>query len=239
MNIDNFAIENKEESQSDFLLVADASVDKLAESMDRLIDWEDRLSYGFWLAQEYYHARHATRVTALAATRIPYTDNKTHIQFLIHGMEENDHDQWAINDLENLGLQIRAIPEMPQISAIYQSLFYLVDRIDPCALVGYALLVENLSARAAGKFAAKVERKFGPKSATLLKAHSVVDQKHILQNKEYFSNCTEIQRALIEQTFFRMLYYYSDLIGIIPERRNFFFQNSHLGNLNYELNLGE
>jgi hypothetical protein len=162
-----------------------------------LFPWEDQNAYGNWLAQSYYYVSHTTRLLALAAARMPFTHNQFHSRFVSHLAEEKGHEKLCVKDLKALGLQPSDFPELPQTSALYHSVYYLIEHADPCAILGYAMVLEGISATKASDLLNKLTALYGKSATSFLSLHVEADKEHTEENRSVLEVCSQEQLAVI------------------------------------------
>ncbi|MFZ4403012.1 MAG: iron-containing redox enzyme family protein [Pseudobdellovibrionaceae bacterium] len=174
--------------------------------------WENKDFYGSWLAQQYFLVRHTTRLICAYSLRVPLENQEDYKSTMHHLKEEGGHDQWILNDLNNLNLSIGNYKSLPQTSALIQSQYYQINYEPPVSFCGYSQFLEVLAVLVAGSLADRVDRSFGKKASVFLRGHSVVDQEHIVYGFKALSkinsfekekvienleNCSELYNAML------------------------------------------
>ena len=178
--------------------------DRVHEEMGQIIDnfpWTDPTAYASWLGQTYYYAEKSTRILALASAHFPLTENKFHARFIDHAREEKGHERLLINDLKGLNKELNQIPELPEMSAFYQCLYYWIEHINPVGIFGWVLCLEGLAVKRGPQLYEKVLKAHGPKATTFLKVHANEDVEHLATAFDLLNSLTEVQKTLILQNF--------------------------------------
>jgi len=140
--------------------------------------WEDRATYGLWLAQTCYLVRHTTRLLGLAAGNFGPSKERWH-QVTLDGLkEERGHDKLAENDIFRLGYQIEDLPELSQTAAIYQSQYYRVMFTGPVSLFGYALMLEGLVSEFGPHLVETMDNAHGKSATSFMRVHVIHDDNH-------------------------------------------------------------
>jgi pyrroloquinoline quinone (PQQ) biosynthesis protein C len=177
---------------------SNAAIDHVYSEFEKY-PWDNREAYALWLAQSYFYVSYTTRMLALAASRTKLDENKFHLKFIGHAAEEKGHEKLCINDLKALGHSASDFPELPQTSAIYHSLHYLIENADPCAILGYALVLEGISANRAEVVLEKLTKTYGKAATSFLRVHVEVDKGHNQETKQALEACSEKQLEAILQ----------------------------------------
>lgn len=178
--------------------------DRVHKELGFIVDnfpWGDPTAYAGWLAQTYYYAEKSTRILALASAHFPLTENKFHSRFVDHAREEKGHEKLLINDLKVLGKELRQIPEIPEMSAFYQCLYYWIEHINPVGIFGWVLCLEGLAVKRGPQLYEQVLKAHGPKATTFLKVHANEDVGHLATAFELLNSLTDEQKTLILQNF--------------------------------------
>jgi len=160
-------------------------------------NWTDKTFYANWLAQTYHYVLHSTRLLALGAANFPLDQNKFHFRFIEHLREERGHEKLALNDLEALGFELKDFPEMPALSAFYQTQYYWIERVSPLSFFGWILCLEGLAVRKGTGLYQKLDKNFGPKATGFLKIHQGEDVDHLEKAFEYLSSLTGEQADVV------------------------------------------
>ena len=150
----------------------------LCDKLDSM-SWDDRPTYGLWLAQAYYLVRHTTRLLALCAGYCSFEQEEMHKRLLVHLEEEHAHDKIAAADLVALGYSIAAMPELSATRRLIQLQYDQLDHKSPCVFFGYILLLEGLAVMRGQQICDQVACYFGSRTGRFLKLHSDEDVEHV------------------------------------------------------------
>ena len=140
--------------------------------------WENEKAYAEWIAQTYYLVRHTTRLLSLAAAYTPLDQRELHYMFIEHLSEEEHHDLFLQKDLKSMNCNLNDFQEMTATQLIHQTQYYWIAQQNVCGLLGYALLLEGVSAIFGPKIYPRVLNAYGTKGTTFIKLHVEVDQGH-------------------------------------------------------------
>lgn len=157
------------------------------------LNWESKEEYGDWMAQMYYFLCHATRLLCASGARLTMKDDAIHMRMIDHCQQEKTHERMAIRDLAALGYKFTDFPEYPATATVYQSQYYLIDYMDPCALFGCILYLEGLSLHAGKTAYQRVKKAHGDKASLFLRTHTQEDEDHIDQAFAIIGECNEEQ----------------------------------------------
>jgi thiaminase len=163
--------------------------------------WEDPMAYAYWLGQTYFYAHKSNRILALAAAHFPPEENKFHHRFIDHAREEKGHEKLLLTDLKILQWKIEDIPDLPEMTAFYQGLFFWIEHIHPVGLFGWVLCLEGLAVKEGPQLYDRVRRAHGEKASTFLKVHSHEDVGHLSTAFALLEGLSEEQKKMICQNF--------------------------------------
>lgn len=142
--------------------------------------------------REYLFAAHAVvrasvplMETALARARTTAADDPDCARLATylaeHIVEEADHDEWVLEDLEVLGVDrpsVLARTPSPAVATLVGAQYYWIQHAHPVALLGYMAVLEG-SPPSPAVVAHLVERTgYDPRAFRALREHSVVDEHH-------------------------------------------------------------
>lgn len=160
--------------------------------------WDDKHVYGAWLAQTFYYVSHSTRLLALSAAHCNHQEQGVyHSRFVEHLREEKGHEKLAIRDLEKLGLGITDFPELPELSAFYQTQYYWIQHQSPLSFLGYILCLEGLAVRGGQEVFNTVANMYGKEAASFLKVHATEDVGHLQTAIDYTKKLQNRELALV------------------------------------------
>ncbi|HVH44632.1 MAG TPA: iron-containing redox enzyme family protein [Labilithrix sp.] len=143
----------------------------------------ERTLYALWLCQVAHLTRHTSAHQALVGTRIAEIDHRYARFCFEHALEEVGHENMALHDLRQMGLQaasIEALPApLPETERLTAYLYYVAERGHPAARLGYSYWAEKcypfLQPLISG-----VKAKLGLSNTqmTFFVSHSTIDEKH-------------------------------------------------------------
>lgn len=105
----------------------------------------DTGSYIRYLRNVAYYAPHSPVVMTLAAARCLQTHPALAAYLLHHAQEETGHDQWALEDLQDLGVTVhdaRSAPPTTACSALVGYTYYLAAHDNPIGIFGWMYVLE-------------------------------------------------------------------------------------------------
>ncbi len=187
----------------------------LFQSMDS-VDWENRETYGAFVAQTYYYVCHSTRLLAAAASRIPISEEKSYQRFVKHIAEENHHERLALNDVKALGYSISDFAELPATKSFYQSQYFYVDRVSPWALLGYILPLEVLASKKGETAYKTATSTHGKNTASFLKVHAAEDIAHVEQAFQLIESLPEAQLSAVYSSLETSCFLYGTILQTLP-----------------------
>lgn len=129
----------------------------------------------------------------LLCLAIEQSQNTLRTYFKSHLEEEEDHAKWLLSDLSTAGFNIGISPKIAV--AMVGSLFYLIRYVDPCALLGYMVLMECFSAPMAHIEALEVMH--GPEMFRTLRHHAEHDPAHGAEVLAQIDKLTDEQRVVV------------------------------------------
>jgi hypothetical protein len=192
-----------------------ASIDRDIEAIYQAFGnfpWSSRASYAGWLAQTYFYTRHASRVSAHAATRTPVTRPELHDHFVRTINEEKDHPPMVLTDLRELGFTIDDFQEHPLTSAIYQTLHYQIDTVGPLALIGYFFVIEGAAAKFGREVLDEVRKSYGGRGISFLEEHVIADAVHFPAAQKFVASMPGDELATVARTATLAASLYSHMI---------------------------
>ncbi len=168
--------------------------DLYRENMDSLwttfnqLDFSDREIYGLYMEQVFYLATHATRLLCRAASHLGVEDQKLHRKFVVHALEEVDHEALARADLRYLKRE--PVNIMAEAKEIIRLQLEWIDKV-PLSFYGYVVILEGLALEAATDVYETALKNFGPRAVTFLKLHIAEDPDHVDKAFEMFDDLDE------------------------------------------------
>ncbi|WP_406699891.1 iron-containing redox enzyme family protein [Singulisphaera sp. Ch08] len=124
-------------------------------------------------------------------------DRRLHLACMEHAQDEKNHEQLALNDLEQLGYSLDAFPELPDTAQLYQSQYYLIEHVNPAALYGSILYLEGLASTIGPEVLQRVTNSHGQAAVAFLYEHVSLDKEHIKKALDVASQCRPEQLSSI------------------------------------------
>ncbi len=179
--------------------------------------WDDPGVYGDFLAQTHYHICHTTRLLAAAGSLFEQDQNDFHLQCMKHAGEERSHEKLSISDLTAIGLKIGEFPELPATKALYRNAYYLIDRVNPLTLFGYAYFLESVGISGV-RLERVVQKIYGTKAVKHISLHAHEDPEHVKAYESILDGFKGEQRRYIEDGISSTAYHYTRIYSEIEER---------------------
>lgn len=136
-----------------------------------------------YLLESYHYAKHNAQHQATVVYRANVCNREFMREALRHALEEVDHDQLALRDLERSGLDRAAVEQslpLPETLAFSAFMYDWTMRYNPIGRLGYSLWAENthdvlpaMIERIKTKFDVRENR-----AISFFTAHAVLDRKH-------------------------------------------------------------
>lgn len=161
--------------------------------------WENREAYARWLLNTWEYVQHTTRLTALAAARIPLGAEELHARLLTHGAEEMGHEKLLVDDLAALGHALDDTKISPITTALAQSLYYQIEYLSAFALFGRVLPLEGVSAQSSHRVRTRVVAAHGPNVVRFLQVHGDADPTHVEEAFTALANIGPREVEIIEK----------------------------------------
>lgn len=140
--------------------------------------------YERFLIESYYHVRAASKVYALAGSRVSESDEVIREWLLEHAVDEYGHHKWVMDDLRNLNRDVSDLatskPSVPT-DALVAWMYYVAGVHNPIAILADSYVIEGLSQLFAAQLANSMKTRLSvPDNAvTYLARHGVADQAHM------------------------------------------------------------
>jgi pyrroloquinoline quinone (PQQ) biosynthesis protein C len=165
--------------------LAPAKMRLLSSRMFQALMSDEKAPIDLWrvyLWESYHYVKHNGINQALAVLRTPVTEKRLMIRYLKHALEEIDHDEMCLRDLEKLGVAkevVIASRPLPETAAFASFLYDFVQRDNPIGRLGYSFWAEGFNEES-GYIVSRLRYHFGlPDSAmSFVVAHSHLDEKH-------------------------------------------------------------
>lgn len=155
--------------------------------------FQDKRSYGNWLAQSYFYVQHSTALLGYSLVRLP-----AHLRhhFEKHLGEESRHDLLLLKDLERLNFKLEDFSESHITQAFYQSQYFRINFEHGTSLLGYILYLETMACRW-GKKAYNFLKNTHKDSALFLKVHAEEDPDHVQKALNVILSLSEVEQQSI------------------------------------------
>lgn len=143
-----------------------------------------REHYARLLVEIYHYVKHSTRLLAAAAARLGPEKHRMFARFAEHMQEEAGHEQWALRDLEALGVprsRVVATTPLPPTDAMVGYQYYAIEHLGPISILGYIYALETLGSGASTSVAEALKRVLGvgDDALTFLLGHGEADVGHV------------------------------------------------------------
>ncbi len=162
----------------------------------------DRRGYARYLINVYHYALHSSTVIALAGARCVDGHPRLAAYLLRHAQEELGHDEWALADLADLGMNaetVRATRPTPACAAMIGYEYYIAGHANPVGLFGWLYVLEAMGDDLGGEVARRLDRSLGlsGKGLRFLVGHGAADHDHTADLTHQIANnvCSAEDRA--------------------------------------------
>jgi hypothetical protein len=138
-------------------------------------------AYPAFLVETYHYVRHSCELMRSAWEGIGRDRSELRNYLEQHIEEERGHEQWVLNDLENLGYQREAVTQSLPLSETIEligSQMYVVRHIQPAGLVGYVYMMESRPPNHAFLRALQAAYSIPSSAMTFLAGHGDADIVH-------------------------------------------------------------
>jgi pyrroloquinoline quinone (PQQ) biosynthesis protein C len=177
--------------------------------------WENKTAYGYWLSQTYYFVRHTTSFLGLTASRFGHRRRDLQYRQIHHLRGEANHDLLLLKDLEALGLNLEAFPELAETASLYQSQYYFIEHEYPAAHYAYAFLLEGLAAKKIELFYDRLERTYSPDAYSFLRVHMIEDRDHFEEGLSALDFLSEPEMDAFRRNLHQTAYLYVQMLDHI------------------------
>lgn len=171
-------------SYLDELRSSTASQLKEVKAVRSLFDGDpDVQSYIKYLINVYKYAEHSPKVIAMAAARCMSSHRELASYLLHHAEEEKGHDLWALEDLQDLGLDPLYVQDQYPVNACSSMIgfmYYTACHQNPVGLFGWMYILEAIGNDLGALVASRLDDSLGlnGKSLRFVAGHAVSDQDH-------------------------------------------------------------
>ena len=177
--------------------------------------WESKNHYANWLAQSYFYVAQTTRMIAFAASRCGMDCDRLHWKFLEEAFEEREHEKLIMHDLKALGHKVSDFNELPQTAFFYQTLHYLIGNVSPVSTIGYAIVLEGLTASHLSQICDRVKNAHGANASTFLRVHCEVDADHYQHAVDFLQKLAPEDLQFVRTGILQAGVIYSNLVRAI------------------------
>lgn len=159
-----------------------------------------------FLKKLYPVVLHFCPMMAAASTHCVY-ENPEIMDYLYEQIhEEKRHEKMVLNDLASFGVQseevMNATPPHPVLAMLGYN-YYMLDRVEPCSVLGMVYVLEILSSvyggHVAGSISQSLDRPLN-QGFTFLDLHSSMDMDHMAKLRKLLQSIDSprLQKVLIE-----------------------------------------
>ncbi len=119
--------------------------------------------YRDYLVQAYHHVRFTCPLFRHAITKMREPNDKAFIHaFNEYIQEEEGHEEWILNDIQNMGgdkEKIRATEGDLAVKAMISYMYQTIDNVSPYALLGMVYVLEGTSVNVATEAAEAIAKR--------------------------------------------------------------------------------
>jgi pyrroloquinoline quinone (PQQ) biosynthesis protein C len=178
-----------------------------------------------YLIESYHYVKHNAQHQAMVVWRTDVRNRMYMKKMLRHAIEEVDHDQLALNDLEAMGMnreQVERSVPLPQTAGFTGYLYHEVTRGNPLARLGYSLWAEGANVLV-HEVVGAIKSKFGisrDHDLSFFVAHAALDERHHEQAMEAIDRfvLTAEDREAVRTIAFTTFELFLGLLEAIYER---------------------
>ena len=163
------------------------------------------------LLLELYHVVwHFNPTCAAAACRI--TDRNKHIRYFLyeHMNEEKGHEEWVLNDLEVVGVDVgtvRAYSPTLAMLGLNGYNYWSADRRHPCSVLGMIYTLEVVASVYGGQMTTAISDSLlleGDRGISFISSHATMDAEHMAELRLVLNEVDddEAKAAIVESTVF-------------------------------------
>lgn len=125
--------------------------------------------------------------------------------FLAHLEEERGHEEWLAQDLASIGVAVKKTLIPPEAMEMVGCVYYLIEHVDPVALLGYMSAMERSPS---DDLMGRWEKEYPPSLLRTLRYHAVHDREHARGIHRMILKTTPAQKKLITQTYNQTILYF-------------------------------
>ena len=161
------------------------AIEAIPQLQDMLNGQYSRQRYINFLTQLYPIVSHFCPLMSAAASRCADRYHELRAYLYAHVMEEKDHEQMVLDDLESMYVDTSFIPEQTAcvpVQAMLSFNYHSIDTIDPHCVLGMIYVLEIVSSVYGGRVAQAISRTINlplSQGFSFLESHAVLDDEHL------------------------------------------------------------
>jgi hypothetical protein len=124
--------------------------------------------------------------------------------FRSHLEEERGHDEWLAEDLDSVGVNVKKTQIPLEAMEMVGCVYYLIEHVDPAALLGYMQAMERSPDDA---LMSRFEKEYPASLLRTLHYHALHDREHARKLRDVILATTPTQQQLITQTYTQTIRY--------------------------------
>jgi len=170
--------------------------------------------YRDYLVQAYHHVRFTCPLFRHAITKMHEPNDTAFIHaFNEYIQEEEGHEEWILNDIQNMGgdkEKIRATEGDLAVKAMISYMYQTIDNVSPYALLGMVYVLEGTSVNVATEAAEAIAKRLKidtKKGFSYLLSHGKLDLSHV---DFYINLVNQIKNSVIQNEIIKtakMIYF--------------------------------
>lgn len=138
------------------------------------------ITYPALLVETFHYVKHSCSLMSFACAQLGHDMLPLQSYFAKHLAEEVGHEEWVLNDLEELGYDRKAVESSRPLSEtlnLIGSQLYIINYMHPAGLLGYVYLMESTPPNELS-LAFLEAHGIGAGAMTFLSRHGETDQRH-------------------------------------------------------------
>lgn len=161
-----------------------AGITRIPEIVEVMSGRPDKALYARYMCNVWRYAQHSAVVIALAGSRCVGRDPGLAEYLMRHANEELGHDQWALDDLEVLGVaeaRVREVRPTPSCAAMIAYEYFMAGHDNPVTLFGWLYVLEAMGDDLGGLVAERIGAGLAldqARGVRFLAGHGVADVEH-------------------------------------------------------------
>ena len=173
----------------------------VADLLQGIVRREDYVAY---LTNVQHYARYSPMIMAAAGSRCSSTHPELALYLFRHAAEEHGHDDWALQDLDRLGVSPEAAQDarpVPACAAMVGYVQSLANCENPAAVFGWMYILEGVGADLGATAGEKLRNSQNGRDQPIqfVAGHGMADAHHIEEIEEVIKEhiVTEKDRAQV------------------------------------------